>query len=360
MIKLLKGFLAKDDSLTMRDFVAQQIMKNKQTQHIIMRIIAGFEISMLVYGFFVFNHANPRYPLYMSLYASLAFVSLLGDAILSYVEKKNDMQLVHKVIGYGYFYFLFIVVWSMIITTFDVLNGGTFWVGATVTMAISVFLTLNPIYNGAVIVLACGYMCYLMYLKEGQFSNGMVNILIFALIDCAVIFRNYKFLYNDLYMEKKLTELSMRDALTALNNRRALKKRIDEKAFDGVKSVAMIDIDNFKNINDTLGHQVGDEALLKISTHLRDSFKDTEIFRYGGDEFVIFSEESCGDTLDKLRRLNRRLTNVNLDLPLHISGGITSVGFNSDMETALKTADDTLYEVKRNGKGKFMISKPQE
>ena len=92
---------------------------------------------------------------------------------------------------------------------------------------------------------------------------------------------------------KMYEELSQHDALTGLWNRYALTE--DEKSFIGQPMTAfMIDINDFKGINDKLGHSVGDEILKEASVKLQELFPDFRIYRYGGDEFLVL----CG-TPDK-------------------------------------------------------------
>ena len=155
-------------------------------------------------------------------------------------------------------------------------------------------------------------------------------------------------------MEMALKEKSQRDGLTSLNNRRALDERISEKDFSDVKSIAIVDIDNFKVINDETGHKAGDEALLLVSSSLRYFFKDRELFRYGGDEFLILSESNPDETSERLKKMNRRLAKTENESMLHLSGGITATKNGVAIAETIDKADKLLYEVKRTGKGSFI------
>lgn len=353
-MKKLRAFFEKDENLSIKEFVSIQYRRTAGAEHVILRIITGTEISMMIYGFFAFNHANPYMPIYETLYALLAVVSIIVDMILSRAEKTESPKINNSLTWVGYFYFSFITTWALVLTTFDKINGGSYWVVATVFLTVSVFLTLNPLYTCGCIIVACIYLCLLNYWVKGKFETGVINIVIFAIVDCAIIFRNYFLQYNNLSMEMALKEKSQRDGLTSLNNRRALDERISEKDFSDVKSIAIVDIDNFKVINDETGHKAGDEALLLVSSSLRYFFKDRELFRYGGDEFLILSESNPDETSERLKKMNRRLAKTENESMLHLSGGITATKNGVAIAETIDKADKLLYEVKRTGKGSFI------
>jgi diguanylate cyclase (GGDEF)-like protein len=358
MIKKLLGKLTKEDFLSIREFTHKQYRKAAKSEHVILRFITGMEVFMLIFGYFNYNHKNPLMKVYMSLYAILAVASLGTDLVLSAAERNPALYERRRLSLVGYTYHTLIVAWGLTITTLDVRHGGgSYWVAATVMMAVSVFLNLNPFHSVAVIISAGIYLCYLSCDTNGGFSTGIMNIIIFILIDVTVILKNYFTLYNNMYMETKLKELSMRDGLTGLNNRRALDERIAENDFEGVKAIAITDIDDFKQINDTGGHVNGDNALLRVTALFREYFNDRELIRYGGDEFLILSSFDDKETLERLKKVNRRLSRVPGDVPLHISGGISVPEPMVQITDTIKMADALLYDAKREGKGRFFTSK---
>ncbi len=358
MIKKLLGKFTKEDFLSIREFTHKQYRKAAKSEHVILRFIMGMEVFMLAFGYFNYNHKNPLMKVYMSLYAILALASLGTDLVLSAAERNTSLYERKRLSLVGYGYHTLIVAWGLTITTLDVRHGGgSYWVAATVMMAVSVFLNLNPFHSTAVIISAGIYLCYLSCDTKGGFSTGMMNIVIFILIDVTVILKNYFTLYNNMYMETKLKELSMRDGLTGLNNRRALEERITENDFEGVKAVAIIDIDDFKAINDTGGHGSGDEALLRVTALFREYFNDRELIRYGGDEFLILSSFEDQETLERLKKVNRRLSRLSGEIPIHISGGIAVPEPMVLITDTIKMADALLYDAKRKGKGRFFTSK---
>ena len=131
----------------------------------------------------------------------------------------------------------------------------------------------------------------------------------------------------------RLEHLSMTDALTGLNNRRYLSASIDDEmrhAYDtGAQlTLCILDIDHFKKINDTYGHEYGDEVLCSIAQIMKASLTDGEIFgRYGGEEFVVlFPGKTPQKSMSKVQALadHVRTHEWNHGKPVTISGGLSN------------------------------------
>ncbi len=353
MFKRIMSKFTKEDFLPINEFVRLQYERSAKYEHMILKMITGMEIYMFVFGLFKFNLANPRASIYLTLYALLAIVSFITDTMITIAEKKHNFRTSKALSFVGYFYFAFIVAWGLVITTLDIMHGGSYWVSATIMMAISVFLNLNPIYTISIILAAGVYLCGLNTYVEGGFSDRMMNIVIFILVDCAIILNNYFIQYNNAYMEHKLDNMSKRDGLTGVNNRLALESLKETDLH--IVSVAIIDIDNFKMINDIGGHSQGDEALLRLTSLFREYFMDKEIYRYGGDEFVILSEREVDSTKNRLESINERLKVVSSQTKFTISGGVVAYDQSLSIAKCLQEADEHLYEVKKSGKGKISV-----
>ena len=152
----------------------------------------------------------------------------------------------------------------------------------------------------------------------------------------------------------ELTELYNREGF----NRRYLELRGDEESY---YTVAILDFDDFKKVNDTLGHAGGDEALKFLADTIRKAVNGDGIAaRYGGDEFLIFlSEVDKTEVKDIFKRLvnamNTDFTYEGKTITLSISlGAICKKGF-PDKELILKKADKLLYDVKRVGKNGYNV-----
>jgi diguanylate cyclase (GGDEF)-like protein len=121
----------------------------------------------------------------------------------------------------------------------------------------------------------------------------------------------------------------------------------------------MVDIDKFKNVNDTYGHSAGDQALKAAAKFFQKNLRQTDVIaRYGGEEFVIFFPETNKEVAYILaERLRKGFSQLRLDeLPrLTISLGISTYPEDGrDIETLIKNADSAMYAAKENGRNKVV------
>ncbi len=162
-----------------------------------------------------------------------------------------------------------------------------------------------------------------------------------------------------LQLEQKKAYL---DILTGLPNRLAYNEKIVEefsrwKRYQNHLSLAICDIDYFKNINDTYGHQVGDQALCYIASLLNRSFRKTDfVARYGGEEFVIILVETpktvAFPVMEKMRTkiFQKPFCYQNHTIPITLSFGITEFTSKDEIATAFDRADKALYQAKNQGR----------
>jgi diguanylate cyclase (GGDEF)-like protein len=169
-----------------------------------------------------------------------------------------------------------------------------------------------------------------------------------------------------LYEETK--KLSLTDGLTGLYNYRFFNQRLKEEFKRALRyshplSLIILDVDNFKKINDTHGHLFGDEVLKKIAQMLRENARETDfIARYGGDEFVIILPETNKESAFKLaerilERLNKSTIIKDTSLELSVSIGVASYPEDAiTPEELIKSADKALYNAKQRGGSKVMTA----
>jgi diguanylate cyclase (GGDEF)-like protein len=177
------------------------------------------------------------------------------------------------------------------------------------------------------------------------------------------------FLYNALLM-KRLELLAAIDELTGVLNRRFGIRRLNEE-FERSKrhslplSVAMIDIDDFKKINDAYGHQCGDLVLKTLAELITQNIRVSDfVIRYGGEEFLVVIPGAS--SLDAMRLMDR-LLNIVATFTVHyggheihftFSGGIATYPAENikELSTLIQKADEALYQAKRTGKNQVIIS----
>jgi diguanylate cyclase len=126
-------------------------------------------------------------------------------------------------------------------------------------------------------------------------------------------------------------------------------------------SVAMLDIDNFKTLNDTLGHAVGDAALRHLAVVARDALRPQDTMaRYGGEEFIVLLPDTPLERgIDAIARLQKVLAqkpfmNAKDEVRITFSAGVAQVMANEDANSAVKRADEAMYQAKRTGKNRVV------
>jgi diguanylate cyclase (GGDEF)-like protein len=160
-------------------------------------------------------------------------------------------------------------------------------------------------------------------------------------------------------------EQASTDSLTGLMNRRVFQARIRSlRRIDTPFALVMADIDHFKRINDTYGHETGDRALKTYCEIAKNSIRETDLMgRWGGEEFAFsflgLDPTQARDTLDRIRlELAVRLSTS--DLPgFTVSYGIVAADECASLELAVRLADDALYEAKALGRDRSVIADSQ-
>jgi diguanylate cyclase (GGDEF)-like protein len=155
-----------------------------------------------------------------------------------------------------------------------------------------------------------------------------------------------------------LEAATIRDSLTGVKNRFALRRDYD-KYFEKDVHLMMIDIDDFKSVNDTYGHSVGDFLLKKTGDALLDNFGADHSYRYGGDEFIVIYPDIAEEEFKKIiKNTEAQLEEIYLDekrLPVHFSAGYVygKTILHDDLRFMLRSADALLYKAKKAGKNAF-------
>jgi two-component system, cell cycle response regulator len=175
------------------------------------------------------------------------------------------------------------------------------------------------------------------------------------------------------YYQQNLEYQTQIDPLTGLFNRRAFERKIAEeferaKRYNHQVSVLLLDIDNFKNINDTYGHHGGDVALVKISAILQERTRRSDFpARYGGEEFVLILPETDQDSAfqvankihEEIRSQIFGTSTSPFALTVSIGLSSTSTKDYADWRQMLEDADQAMYVAKNSGKDRVQVCLPQ-
>ncbi|WP_273820801.1 GGDEF domain-containing protein [Pseudomonas asplenii] len=159
-------------------------------------------------------------------------------------------------------------------------------------------------------------------------------------------------------MAGRLLEQAYIDALTAIPNRRSFMSKTQQHLRttpqDHAQYLAMIDVDNFKKVNDVHGHDVGDEVLKRVAADIRTVMGDFEYARLGGEEFAVYLHGMPRIEAEALMaRLCRRVREAMTEYPVTISIGLARIEPQDTLNSALVKADQALYSSKHSGKDRY-------
>ncbi|MBS4687044.1 GGDEF domain-containing protein [Aeromonas sobria] len=178
---------------------------------------------------------------------------------------------------------------------------------------------------------------FMLYILSSTAFTWVVILYLFAMLLWRYIEPTFrKYVYTD-----NLTQLPRREMLNTIS--------IQKYSF-----LCLVDIDNFKEINDRLGHDIGDKVLSSFASNLKGHFRKSDIaIRWGGEEFlVIIQGAMTQEQLDSLfiRILSCPLTLPEVNRPITFSGGLVRITAGVTLEKIVKDADELLYFIKKHGK----------
>lgn len=215
--------------------------------------------------------------------------------------------------------------------------------------------------------------------KDG--SEYYVDMIIYPKFDKKDVITSYETIVHDISLEKllenfneklelqvkektrELEKLAMTDKLTGIFNRVKLDNDLETnfnyfKNFGENFSIIIIDIDNFKNVNDTHGHQVGDIILQELTHQIQKNIRSTDVLgRWGGEEFlVICSKSDMNTSYDLAEKLRKNIEEYSFSRvkKLTICAGVCDIKYANNLEKMVSYADTALYDAKHSGRNNVL------
>lgn len=339
-----------------------------------------FQIYNIIYTLYYteFRLESRASRIYMILYVSmllLCLISIILGLFWTFTKKDSYLRLLRL---YTVFFF-FLLLWSVCITFYDqrVSDNLSIYMTTSIYMAGLIYLRPQvsvPVFIFCESILMWGFLW--MHLEGIKDTYGLcVNSIALTFVTLFISLYRWSSLRRDFLnhldiqqksriiteQNKKLDYIANHDALTGLWNRNYLNQWI--KTFFAAESPAnaavfILDIDHFKQYNDTFGHMVGDDCLRQVAHTLMDVNKN--VFRFGGEEFLFILPLENPDQADSLgENLCRRVENLKIPAAkpgayLTISVGYSTGSMQNDTEfqKLLHEADSALYHAKNSGRNR--------
>jgi diguanylate cyclase (GGDEF)-like protein len=246
--------------------------------------------------------------------------------------------------GFQYFLFLFLII------SITVLKGTTRFIIVSLYIMTAFIL----------MIVEANFPEIIMKLSEGN-QNNVIDM-IFSIILSLIIITVITFILTNLYTyrQKKIIELSIKDPLTKQYNRRYLISALDDLYHSDSQEInnkfaVFIDVDNFKMINDQLGHVEGDKILCNLCKTINDNVRSSDyLARMGGDEFVLILNTENPKIAEKL--VKRIVKKAAEETKVTISAGLTPLKGKKNIYDLLEKADKLMYEAKTSGKNRVWLT----
>ena len=214
--------------------------------------------------------------------------------------------------------------------------------------------------------LACtGFIAFAGPLYErDQFVAGFFWIINSLTVFGFLIFYSSFLVKLVIQSENKLSDLAHKDRLTGLYNRHYMIEQLENiKNSESKPTLAMLDIDFFKKINDTYGHNAGDFVLKTLSDFISEQRPECTVSRWGGEEFLILSDKSLEEEAEAFEKLRKLVESTPFEfegntLHITVTVGLASKRENEPIDQWVDHADDLLYYGKNNGRNQVISREP--
>lgn len=339
---------------------------NINSVHYVTLLVCVMEvISLIIFTLTNLTHLNS--PDVLRVYFSVGlclFFGLLTCIMTWRIRKLNCITEANhnRIVLVLFIFAIGFQLWGMMASVNNYIKGEQIITFYTVELCVATFVKFRPVISIPLILLS--YLVFFVWL-DFFVVKGMINVynyIMLALLTAAGAIINYRLTVNDIKRQNRievlnssLERIATHDMMTRLKNRYALNMDI-AKNLDCPVCVALGDIDRFKQINDTFGHDTGDVILKNVAETLVEIFGDEGVYRYGGDEFLVVKLTSDYEQFKAdIEKVNTRLSAKaieNYGKKVGCSFGYvkSNVSVPVDFLVLITKADKKLYEKKHKSK----------
>jgi len=344
------------------------------------RAMVGVSLTTLVYIWIYLDYIPLLYLFTWALFQTIFIIFRIRN--MNLLEKFIQAGDTEKIRQHSKYFFIALMI-SSFLWNISVIAGVVY---APYPYELLTLLMMVGIITGGVLSIASLYYMYIVYFFLMMIPHLLILLLYadgihfaaaaFIIVYMPMILLLTKSIYNDqlenILMNESLQNsvnelhtLSITDSLTNIYNRRyffdvAQNNITLSKRNKTPLTLLMIDIDYFKNVNDTYGHQAGDIVLISLTKKLKNSIRESDILaRVGGEEFAILlyntSHSDAKNIAEKLRQNveDMHITYEDVVIPISVSIGIGKLDKdNTSIEALYKEADNNLYKAKENGRNR--------
>jgi len=305
-------------------------------------ILLGLLGILILSPFIIVNLVSENY-----LLATGIFVLVVSFVYTSHIINRDNRKF--KIIGWVIVPILLPV---LLVALYSLGIKASFWLYPSVIVLYLVMPRLYALTTNVILVILTSFIAYTTLDFELTVrliaSLTVVNVFIAAFIFVLEGQQDY------------LKKLAITDQLTGLRNRTSLMHKLNDFVSQANRSrtplsFISLDLDLFKQINDTYGHAAGDEVLKSLAKTLLSRVRKTDLaFRMGGEEFLIVLFDTDLEGAFNLAEVLRATVEAEASIKTTASFGVSSYAYSENVTIALKRADDNLYEAKRTGRNKVV------
>ena len=316
------------------------------------------------------EHSGYRYLYYLHIILTAGLVFFLALLYIFKASVPEEIRALHKIITIAFFAFLLLI--AAAVSSIDQLIHGeiTVYVIGLLALSVAVYLPILPrflLFVPAHILLLAGISLFQTD-RDVLIGNYINSTLVFFIagILSQIMYQNLKknFFSKKIIrqQQERLERMSLEDSLTGLRNRRYIDTKLMEEwdravRYDRDLAIAFADLDFFKKVNDSYGHNIGDEVLREIAVIFRGSIRGVDsVARYGGEEFLLLFPETDKDQAVTICEKVRRQTEdypwdgVRQGLRLTVSLGVAGRREAETIADFIDLADKRLYTAKERGR----------